>query len=389
MKSAVVLSSSARKTERGAKQFLARTVRVAPFALLPIIASVINGPLAAQWTNYPTPHIPRGADGKPNLTAPAPRTADGKPDLSGLWDKISRYGGNIAADLKPEEVQPWARALVQQRTEDLGKDYMGALCLPLGPAYSTNGGSTEAGMVKIIQTSTLILFLSPDLTFRQIFMDGRKLETDPNPSWMGYSVGHWDGDTLVVESNGFNDRTWLDRSGHPHTEALRVTERYTRKDFGHLELVETLQDPAIYAKPWTVTIQAQLNANTELIEYVCNENPKTFTTREQHWVGKASDIKKAAVKVAPETLAKYVGNYKELDIWNGGPIPRTIEITVSDGALFAEIKGRGKVQLTALSQTTFTGFYGLGLSFIVDSQGRVTHLAEQHVSGDYRFVRLN
>ena len=389
MKSAVVLSSSARKTERGAKQFLARTVRAAPFALLPIIGSVISWPLAAQWTNYATPHIPRSADGKPNLTAPAPRTADGKPDLSGLWDKISRYGGNIAADLKPEEVQPWARALVQQRTEDLGKDYMGALCLPLGPAYSTNGGSTEAGMVKIIQTSALILFLSPDLTFRQIFMDGRKLETDPNPSWMGYSVGHWDGDTLVVESNGFNDRTWLDRSGHPHTEALRVTERYRRRDFGHLELVETLHDPAIYARPWTVTIQAQLNADTELLEYVCNENPKTFTTREQHWVGKASDIKKAAVKVAPEILAKYVGNYKELDIWNGGPIPRIIEITVSDGALFAEMKGRGKVQLTALSETTFTGFYGLGLSFVVDSQGGVTHLAEQHVSGDYRFVRLN
>jgi len=357
--------------------------------LLPIIAAVINGPLTAQWANYSTPGIPRGAEGRPNLTAPAPRAPDGKPDLSGLWDKISRYGGNIAADLKLEEVQPWARALVQQRTEDLGKDYMGALCLPLGPAYSTNGGSTEAGMVKIVQTPSLILFLSPDLTYRQIFMDGRKLETDPNPSWMGYSVGRWEGDTLVVESNGFNDRTWLDRNGHPHTEALRVTERYTRKDFGHLELVETLQDPAIYAKPWTVTIQAQLNANTELIEYVCNENPKTFTTREQHWVGKASDIKKAAVKVAPETLAKYAGNYRELDIWNGGPIPRTIEVTVSDGALFAEIKGRGKVQLTALSQTTFTGFYGLGISFIVDSQGVVTHLAEQHVSGDYRFIRLN
>ena len=128
--------------------------------------------------------------------------------------------------------------------------------------------------------------------------------------------------------------------------------------------------------------------DTELIEYVCNENPKTFTTREQHWVGKASDIKKAEVQVAPEILAKYAGTYVELDIWNGGPMPRTIEVTVSDGALFAEVKGRGKVQLSALSQTVFTGFYGLGLRFIVDSQGVVTHLAEQHVSGDYRFIRL-
>jgi hypothetical protein len=354
-----------------------------------LIMAVINAPLVAQWANYSTPHLPRTADGKPNLMAPAPRTADGKPDLSGLWDKISpKYGRDIVADLKPGEVQPWAKALVDKRSEDLGKDYMGALCLPLGPMYNTNGGSTEAGMMKIVQTPTLIIFLNPDLTYRQIYLDGRTLEANPNPSWMGYSVGHWDGDTLVVNTNGFNDRTWLDRSGHPHTEALSITERYRRKDFGHLELAETLQDPAVYAKPWTISMQAQLAADTELIEYVCNENAKTLSTREQHWVGKASDDRKSAIKLAPEILAKYVGTYRELDIWNGGPIPRTIEITVSDGALFAELKGRGKVQLLAQSQTGFSGFFGLGLRFIVDSQGVVTHLAEQHVSGDYRFIRL-
>jgi len=358
-----------------------------PGVLLPMIASVMSGPLAAQWANYPTPRIPRTADGKPNLTAPVPHTPDGKPDLSGLWDKISpKYGRNIAADLKPGEVQPWAEALVQQRTEDLGKDSMGHLCLPLGPAYITNGGSTEAGMMKIVQTPTVILFLYPDLTYRQIYLDGRKLETDPNPSWMGYSVGHWEGDTLVVESNGFNDRTWLDGSGHPHTEALRTTERYRRKDFGHLEIGETLQDPGVYAKPWTIALTAQLAGDTELIEYVCNENPKTISSRE-HWVGKASDAKKSEVKLAPEILAKYAGTYHELDIWNGGPIPRTIEITTSDGALFAELKGRGKVRLIAQSEKTFTGFFGLGIRFLVDDKGVVTHLAEMHVSGDYRFIR--
>src|SRR6202049_5252438 len=136
-----------------------------PVVYWSIVASVISGPLAAQWLNHPTLGIPRTADGKPNLTAPAPRTPDGKPDLSGLWTKLSpKYGRNIAADLKPGEIQPWAEALVQQRQENLGKDYMGALCLPLGPAYSTNGGSTAAGMTKIIQTPTLIVFLSPDLT---------------------------------------------------------------------------------------------------------------------------------------------------------------------------------------------------------------------------------
>src|SRR5258708_5029790 len=129
----------------------------------------ISVPLAAQWTNYPTPGIPRGAGGKPNLTAPAPRTPDGKPDLSGLWDKFSpRYGRNIAADLKPGEVQPWAEALVQRRMEDFGKDSMGHLCLPLGPAYITNGGTTAPGMTKIIQTPALIVFLSPDMTYRQM-----------------------------------------------------------------------------------------------------------------------------------------------------------------------------------------------------------------------------
>ena len=202
-------------------------------------------PLAAQWLNHPTPGIPRTAGGKPNLAAPAPRTPDGKPDLSGLWNKISpKYSRNIAADLKPGEVQPWAEALVQQRKEDLGKDYMNVLCVPLGPGYTTDADSTGAEMMKIIQTPGLILILNPDLTYRQIFMDGRALETAPNPSWMGYSVGHWDGDTLVVESFGFNDRTWLDHDGHPHTEALRTTERYRRRDFGNLDLEVTLSDPA-------------------------------------------------------------------------------------------------------------------------------------------------
>ena len=128
-------------------------------------------------------------------------------------------------------------------------------------------------MSKIIQTPSLIVILNPDLTYRQIFTDGRALETDANPSWMGYSVGHWEGDTLVVESAGFNDRTWLDR-GYPHTEALRAVERYRRADFGHLTLEVELHDPALYTAPWKATVEAQLAADTELLEYVCNENEK-------------------------------------------------------------------------------------------------------------------
>jgi hypothetical protein len=136
---------------------------------LAILAVALSAPLAsslnAQWLHQPTPGIPRNAAGKPNLAAPAPRTPDGKPDLSGLWNKISpKYSRNVAADLKPGEIQPWAEALVQKRKEDLGKDYMNVLCVPLGPAYSTDADSTGAEMLKIIQTPGLILILNPDLT---------------------------------------------------------------------------------------------------------------------------------------------------------------------------------------------------------------------------------
>jgi len=344
-----------------------------------IILSALTTPLSAQWVNYPTPGIPRTASGKPNLTAPAPRTADGKPDLSGIWQRISlKYERNIAADLKPGEIQPGAEALVRQRAEDLHKDHMSVQCLPWGPSYSNS-----ARKAKIVQTPGLILMLDEDLTYRQIFLDGRTLETDPNPSWMGYSVGRWEEDTLVIDSFGFNDRTWLDRDGHPHSEALRMTERYRRLDFGHMQIEITLNDPKVYARPWTVTLSAELTPDTELLEYVCNESHHSL----EHWVGKASDEKKFEVKVPPEILAKYAGTYEELDFWGNRPHPAIIEITVSDGALFAELKGRDKVPLVAQSETNFSGFYGLGLSFVTDAQGVVTHLLERRISRDYRFRR--
>src|ERR1700709_481068 len=128
--------------------------------MVPVLSVLMTAPLGAEGLNQPTPGIPRPADDKPNLAAPAPRTSDGKPDLSGLWNKISpKYSRNIAADLRPGDIQPWAQTLVQQRKEDLGKDYMNVLCLPLGPGYSTDADSTGAEMMKIIQTPGLILIL--------------------------------------------------------------------------------------------------------------------------------------------------------------------------------------------------------------------------------------
>jgi hypothetical protein len=346
-------------------------------ARIVVLMLLVKAPLAGQWLHQPTPAIPRTPDGKPNLSAPAPRTTDGKPDLSGLWTKISpKYSRNIAADLKPEDIQPGARALVEQRREDLGKEYMNVKCVPLGPGYPTAADSTGSEMVKIVQTPGLILQLNPDLTYRQIFLDGRTLETDPNRTWMGYSVGHWDGDTLVVESFGFNDRTWLDHDGHPHSEGLRMTERYRRRDFGNLDLEVTFSDPATYARPWTVTARAVLAPDTEMIEWVCNEGRSGL----DHWVGTASDERKGEVQVAPEVLAKYVGTYVEqAPLWRN--VPRVVEITVSDGRLVADMDGRGNTPLIAISETEFTGLYGLGVAFIQSG------LFVKHVSGDYRFSR--
>ncbi len=348
--------------------------------LIGFVTVALSAPLAGQWLKLPTQGIPRTPDGKPNLSAPAPRAPDGRPDLSGLWLKFSpKYSRNIAADLKPEEIQPWARDLVEQRREDLGREYMNVQCVPLGPGYVTAADSTGAEMMKIVQTAALIIVLNPDLTYRQIFLDGRGLESAPNPSWMGYSVGRWEGDTLVVESFGFNDRTWLDHDGHPHTEALRLTERYRRRDFGNLEVEVTLSDPAVYARPWTAAVRAQLAADTEMLEWVCNENRRSL----DHWVGKASDDVKDEARVAAEILAKYTGVYEEQrPLWR--TVPRVVEITLSDGKLFGDMDGRGKVPLTASSETAFSGLYGLGVEFV---QGGSGALLVKHVSGNYRFVR--
>jgi hypothetical protein len=349
-------------------------------SLIAAVTVALSAPLGAQWLNHPTPGIPRTPDGKPNLAAPAPRTPDGKPDLSGLWNKISpKYSRNIAADLKPEDIQSWAQALVEQRREDLGRAYMNVQCVPLGPGYATSADSTGAEMMKIVQTPGLILILNPDLTYRQIFLDGRALESSPNPNWMGYSVGRWDGDTLVVESVGFNDRTWLDHDGHPHTEGLRMTERYRRRDFGSLELEVTLSDPAAYARTWTVAVRAELAADTEMIEFVCNESSHGL----EHWVGTASDDRRSEVQVAPEILAKYIGTFEEQPpLWRA--VPRVVEITLSNGRLLADMDGRGKVPLIASSETAFAGLYGLAVEFI---QGGSGGLFVKHVSGNYRFAR--
>ncbi len=243
-----------------------------------IIAAVVGwlaaAPAGAQWLNQPTAGIPRLPDGKPNLTAPAPRTPDGKIDLYGIWEPTTKYIRNIAADLKPEDVplQPWAEAVYNERLSGArSREESDANCLPQGVPKI----DAAPAPYKFINMPTGIAILYEAFTqWRQIFTDGRPLPKDPNPTWFGYSIGRWEGDTLVVDTTGFNGKAWLDQVGHPSTDALHVTERITRHSVGEMELRITIDDPKAYTKPWTVTENLKLLVDSELLEFVCNENNK-------------------------------------------------------------------------------------------------------------------
>src|SRR5438270_643517 len=257
-------------------------------------------PAFAQWTGYRTPGIPRLPDGKPNLSAPAPRTRDGKPDLTGIWQggragAAGQYGYdyNVAQNLPAEALTPWARTVREQRVQDFRKDSPLAHCLPVSVPFLN-----FRGLSRIVQTPEVIVILyeSPNSPHRTIFMDGRELPKDPNPTWLGYSVGRWDGDTLVVTSVGFNELGWLDVDGNPQTESLKLTERFHRKDFGHLELDTTFEDPKVFTKPFTLHMDKVLAVDTEIFEDIC-ENEKSGV----HLVG--------GVSVPRVMLAKYAGTY--------------------------------------------------------------------------------
>jgi hypothetical protein len=239
-----------------------------------------------QWINYPNPGTPRTASGKPDLSAPVRKAPDGNPDLSGVWSTEPDYFKDLAKDLKPEDVTmlPAAKALQNERENNDHKGDPMANCMPPGvPRIDTSNSGDALHPFKIVQTPELVVLLyetSSSSTFRQVFLDGRPLPKDPQPAWLGYSIGHWEGNTLVVETAGFNGREWLDTfKGHPQTDAGRVTERFTRRDFGHMELAITIDDPKAYAKPWTAKLPMTLLPDTDLIETIC-ENEKDREHRE-------------------------------------------------------------------------------------------------------------
>jgi hypothetical protein len=235
-----------------------------------------------QWLNYPTKNAPRTKDGKPDMSAPLPRTKDGKPDITGIWEPNGlKYLISIAADLKPDEVpfQPWAAALYKERRANLGRDDPNNRCLPSG--VPEKDAVTSPFKIMQFPGETVILYESRTI-FREIFTDGRPLPKDPNPTWQGYSIGRWEGDDFVVETNGLNDKIWMDTNGHPLTEAAHITERFRRHDYGHMDIQITIDDPKAYTKPWTITENPHLLVDTDLLESVCEENNKDA----RHIVGK-------------------------------------------------------------------------------------------------------
>ena len=240
----------------------------------------VAAPASAQWIHVTLPDTPRTADGTPNLSAPAPKTPDGKPDLSGIWRAAEgKYLQNITEDLREVPFQPCAAALYKERVAVLAKGRPTERCLPHGVPDAM---MVRSGPWKIVQTPRVTIILFEEMNhYRQVFSDGRGFPKDPNPTWLGYSIGKWEGDTFVVDTTGFNDQTWLDDPGHPHTDAMHAIERFRRRDFGHLDIDITIDDPKAYTAPWTVTARFDLLPDTELIENLC-DNEKDA----QHMVGK-------------------------------------------------------------------------------------------------------
>jgi hypothetical protein len=295
-----------------------RTLLKAFFSIALVAAA--SSSLLAQWPAYPTSNVPKTPDGKPNLEGPTPRTADGKPDLSGIWGRgggpggqrgqgtaapNAPAGGQRAAGpagpppvppLPPDGIpiatfgnagqgfkddlpfQPWAADLMKQRRADNSKDNPDAHCLPMGFLQFHNHPEPR----KMIQTpGVLVIIYEANHGLRQIFTDGRKLpdKDDVEPWYYGYSVGHWEGDTLVVETTGFTDLQWLDVRGSPLTDVAKVTERFRRPNYGSLEITITIDDPKAYTKPWTAKVNQRVMLDTELIEFICEDRDAT------HYVG--------------------------------------------------------------------------------------------------------
>ncbi len=346
-----------------------------------LIIMAFSAQLTAQWLGVPTPGIPRTPDGDPDLFAPLPRTAEGMPELTGLW-RVTEVTGDLNDDSK---VQPWARETMAVHERNYYRDGPMMQCMPGGPSYIAGGPAGGGSLRQIVQgpTSTAILF--GDLTYRQIFTDGRELEDDPLPIWTGYSVGRWEGDTLIVETNGYNDKTWLHAWGLEHTDQLKVTERYTRRDFGHMALQVTYDDPGTFDVPLQTDIELVYAADDVILEIVCNEATEGGV---KHWVGdKLTDARNSAVEVDADTLANYVGTYE--GIWL--EYLTTVVVTMEDGLLYLSRNGEPKEELIPQSENSFicaSCTWSQPYVFNNEQGGKASFVQEVQVSGRWVFDRV-
>ncbi|HUQ52326.1 MAG TPA: hypothetical protein VM692_08895 [Gammaproteobacteria bacterium] len=254
-------------------------------AALSVVLLCVAAAAHAQWLDYPTPGIPRTADGKPDLQAPAPRTPDGKPDFSGMWfanvpakdyckekdciqeERMAREQINLGIELEGGlPYTDWSKAQMATRRANGGREDPHTYCMP--PNFPR--AWTLPQYIKVVQTPGLMVLLHEfNGAYREIFLDGRPLPEDPNPTWNGYSTAHWDGGTLVIETNGLRDDMWLDIQGSPVTEAARVTERLTRGNFGLMQVEIAVDDPKAYTRPWAVTVEMAYQADTTMLEEIC------------------------------------------------------------------------------------------------------------------------
>ena len=240
---------------------------------LAMVALIAVAPLtvAAQWQGYKTPRVPRTADGKVDLSAPAPKTADGQPDLNGIW-LASRAVFDMRQAVKAIPLSPEGKAIFDQRQATQSKDDPSARCLPTGLPVR----ALLRTPFKIVQSpgTTAILYES-GTRFRQVLTDGRPLPQEIDwPAWQGFSIGRWEKDTFVITTGGFNGKAWLDQAGHPGSDAMTITERFRRRDFGHMDMEMIIDDRKMYTRPWSITAEFILQTDTELLEFICEENER-------------------------------------------------------------------------------------------------------------------
>jgi hypothetical protein len=339
----------------------------------------------AQWFDWPKQNIPRHGNGEINTNADVPSNPSGVRNFSGYWVPVEASGSIF--DL--ENFQPWALAVMEQHEASFFVKDPRFNCLPDGPA-SYLAGASVGGSRQIVQTEDFIAVLNGDMTFRQIHLDGRPPAEVIIPSWLGYSIGHIEDNILVIETQGFNDKSWLTREGIPHTDALKITERYTREDFGHMTLEISYSDEGLLKQPVSATVSLEYRENNHILEIVCNESEKAQT----HYNGELSQSLKKTVEVPLDVMESYTGRYQ--GIWLGNII--TADVFIQDGKLYltrsprySDTGGNSDNATSVLvpqSVNAFDSSFGLGWIFNSDEDGKIASVSEVHVSGAWDFKRV-